>query len=245
MIKIINNQKRSILCEGRSNQMGFAFCKHINGDDYETVQPISPCKDYLNDVVYAEHTDKPISAYGLHCKGKQGLFNKQAYLVISICPFKYDHSYNTTTMLDDIARLDKYHKYLEEFINYFEEALGVDMESNTMITKVEDNLFLVELPTIWTESTYMISLYSLLLRVGQFYNNRDINPMEYLETFKDFQPDISLIKSALPKLKLILANGPLPQDFSELQGDSSTHNLGIVGIQLNYSKPNEVLNANS
>ena len=52
MIQIINKQCRSKLCEGRSYQMGFAFLKKLDNNTFETVQPISPCKDYLNDVIF-------------------------------------------------------------------------------------------------------------------------------------------------------------------------------------------------
>jgi hypothetical protein len=236
MIKIINNQDRNILSEGRSNNMGFAFCNNTNGDDYETIQPISPCKDYLNDVIYNERTGLSISAHGLHLKDKQGLFDntKWAYLAIAICPYKYKHSYNEKGFIDEKENLSKYHKHLEYFINYFEELLNIDIKSNTIISEVEDNLYLVEVPLIWTESTYMISLYSLLLRAGQTYNDTSVDPFKFLEDNKCYQPDISLIRNSLPKLKDIIKYGPLPQDFSTLKGDTSTHNLGIVSYKLDY-----------
>jgi len=236
-IKLINNHSRDILTEGRSNNMGFAFCKNTNGDEYETIQPISPCKDYLNDVVFTEHTNKPISCHGLNLKGKQDLFNGElVYMAISICPFKHNHSYNENEFLVDKDRLKKYHKHLESFINYFEEILGIDNRKNTIISEVEDNLYLIELPRIWIESTYMISLYSLLLRAGQTYDDKDMNPMEFLKSNKVYQPDISLVKPSINKIEDILNYGPLPQDFSELKGDSSTHNLGIVAYKLDYEQ---------
>ncbi len=235
-IKLINNHNRSVLGEGRSNNMGFAFCKALNNDEYETIQPISPCKDYLNDVIFAEVTNKPISAYGLHLKGAQGIFKgEHAYIAISMCPYKYDHTYNKTQLIEDKAKLSKYHKHLEFFINYFEELLGIDTYNNTIITEVEDNLYVIELPLIWCESTYMCSLYTLLLRAGQNYNDMSLDPMKYLESNNVYKDDIGLVKSALPKLKDIIKHGPLKQDFSILKGDTSTHNLGIVGYKLDYS----------
>lgn len=235
-IKLKNNHNRSILSEGRSNNMGFAFCKLLNGDEYETIQPISPCKDYLNDVVFAEVTNKSISAHGLDLKGSQDLFKgNQAYMAISICPYKYDHTYNKKEFLEDKARLAKYHKHLESFINYFEELLGINIYDNTIISEIDDNLYLVELPLIWCDSTYMCSLYSLLLRAGQTFNDMTVDPFKFLEEGKCYKEDISLIKSALPKLRDIIKYGPLKQDFSNLKGDENTHNLGIVAYKLDYS----------
>lgn len=246
MIQIVNKQCRSKLSEGRSNQMGFAFLKKVKNDVFETIQPISPCKDYLNDVIFAEHTNKPISAYGCRLEGKQDIFDKKfGYIAISICPYKYSHPYNTTTYLKDVERLKKNYKNLEFFMNQIEEHLDLDAFNNTTIVEVSDNLYFIEVPIIWTMSTYMISLYSLLLRVGQFYDNTMKDPIEWLEKFNAFMDDISLVKQALPKLKNILKYGPLPQDFSNLRGDTSTHNLGIIGYELDYSQLINNNNVNS
>jgi len=236
MIQIINKQCRSKLCEGRSYQMGFAFLKKLDDNTFETVQPISPCKDYLNDVIFAEHTNKSISAYGCSLSGKQDLFDKSfGYMAISICDYKYKSNYTTKKYPKDIKRLKENYKNLEFFINQIEEHLNLDSFDNTTIIEVSDNLYFIEVPVIWTKSTYMISLYSLLLRVGQFYNDTTKDPIKWLETFNSFMEDITLVKQALPKLKDILKYGPLDQDFSTLRGDTSTHNLGIVSYELDYS----------
>jgi hypothetical protein len=246
MIQIINNKSRSSLSEGRSHQMGFAFLKKVKDETFETIQPISPCKDYLNDVIFAEHTNKSISAYGCNLKGKQDIFDKNfGYIAISICPYKYKNSYNTTTYLKDVERLKENHKNLELFINQIEEYFNLDSFNNTTIVEVSDNLYFIEVPIIWTMSTYMISLYSLLLRVGQFYQDTTKDPIEWLEKFNAFIDDVSLVKQSLPKLKNIIKYGPLPQDFSNLRGDSSTHNLGIVSYNLDYSQLINKNNVNS
>jgi len=237
MIQIINKQCRSKLAEGRSYQMGFAFLKKLDDNTFETVQPISPCKDYLNDVIFAEHTNKSIIAYGCKLDGRQDLFDKSfGYMAISICDYKYNSDYTTKKYPKDIERLKENYKNLEFFINQIEEHLNLDSFDNTTIIEVSDNLYFIEVPVIWTKSTYMISLYSLLLRVGQFYNDTTKDPIKWLETFNSFMDDITLVKQALPKLKNILKYGPLDQDFSTLTGDSSTHNLGIVSYNLNYTQ---------
>jgi len=237
MIQIIDNKNRSSLSEGRSYQMGFAFLKKTGDGKYETIQPISPCKDYLNDVIFAEHTNKPISAYGCKLDGKQNIFDEHfGYIAISICKYKYDSNYNGEKHQKDVERLKTNHKKLEYFMNQIEEYFDLDPYFNTMISEVSDNLYLVEVPLIWTNSTYMISLYSLLLRVGQFYEDTKESPIKWLENFKAFLDDVSLVKQSLPKLKDIIKYGPLPQDFSNLRGDSSTHNLGIVSYELDYSQ---------
>jgi hypothetical protein len=246
MIQIINQQCRSKLGEGRSYQMGFAFLKKVKDETFETIQPISPCKDYLNDVIFAEHTNKPISAFGCKLSGKQDIFDKEfGYMAISICKYKYPSNYDTNKYPIDVKRLKDNREKLESFINQIEEYFNLDWFNNTTIVEVSDNLYFIEVPIIWTKSTYMISLYSLLLRVGQFYEDTTIDPIEWLEKFNAFLDDVSLVKQALPKLKNILKYGPLPQDFSNLRGDTSTHNLGIIAYKLDYSQLINNNNVNS
>jgi len=44
--------KRNNLAEGRNFGMGFGFLKKLSNTKYKTIMPISPCKDYINDVLY-------------------------------------------------------------------------------------------------------------------------------------------------------------------------------------------------
>lgn len=225
-MKLIDKQNRYVLGEGRNYQMGFAFLKKVK-QDFHTVQPISPCKDYLNDVVWAERTGNNISAYGLSYK-KQDIFDgKIAYMVISIMPNFSGSRYSTQDK--DEQRLDENYKLLEEFINYFEDKLK--LKDKSTIEKVEFNKYLITFPDFWCRYTYLISLYSLLLRVGQFWKGKG-NPLKYLETFADFQPDVYLIKDSLPKLKKLIKSGEQKHDMESLGGGVTVHNHGIISHAL-------------
>ena len=229
MITIIDNKNRNILNEGRSNQMGFAFLKKLDETKFETVQPISPCKDYLNVVVWAEHVDKQILAYGLNYI-KQNIFNGDyAYICFKMCPYKYDNIYNKKQLLKDIEAIDNNYQNLNLYINEIEKLL--DLKNFTIIKKLKSNLFLVYVPIYWTTYTYTISLYSLLLRACQLYNSDDGDVIEYLSTNKIFRPDIGLIKTALPKLQKLIKTGLITQDLQKLPGTTTTHNMGICGFK--------------
>jgi hypothetical protein len=230
-ISLVDKQNRGILSEGRNYQMGFAFCKKEGKGKYATVQPISPCKDYLNDTVYAELTGKPCAAYGYSCK-KENIYDEKegyAYVVIKLLGSKYgDGSY--PNMDADKKNLKENYKTLEKFINYFEEQKGLDKRSQ--ITEVDDDRYFIKVPLFWCQATYLISLYTLLLRTGQFWKGEG-TPQEYIDNFgKEFPPDSYMITAAKPKLAKILTQKVKPQDLSEFRGGSDVHNHGIVAANI-------------
>ena len=223
-MKLIDKQNRESLSEGRNYQMGFAFCKKIELGIYETIQPISPCKDYLNDVVFSEITGKPVTAYGLKTK-QLGIFDKRGYIAFKICP-----SYSN--MEKDKQNLNNNVLNIQKFMNNFEVLLKTRKSKIKKVTETEGNKgnedsFIVSLPSDFLVGTYSISLYSLLLRVSQWYDGKQ-DVMEYLKTFKAFPVDTYIVNSALPKLERIIKEGFPKQNLSGMEGNTGVHNLGIV-----------------
>src|SRR5678815_2084268 len=150
-IVLSDKKDRKILSEGRNYQMGFAFCKKESHGKYSTVQPISACKDYLNDVVYSEMTGKPCAAYGLSVK-KENIYDEEAgyaYMVIKILP--YQRSSNYPNQEKDMQNLKENYKLLEKFINYFEEKKGLPHLSQ--ITEIDEDRFFIRVPLFWCRAT--------------------------------------------------------------------------------------------
>lgn len=221
-ITLIDKKNRSSLSEGRNYQMGFGFAKKTDKNTYEMVTPISACKDYLNDVVWSEAVDRSISVYGLSYK-KHDIYDKEyAYLIIGILPYKAGHEY--PTYKKDVERLKENYKRLEAFMNFFEEFLtkGVFTE----IHEICENRYLVKVPLFFTRGTYLISLYSLLLRAGQFWDGVQ-NHQDFIDNFNANLVDVSLVKGISVKLKKLLENGYVKQDLEKLQ---DVHNCGIIGF---------------
>lgn len=214
-MQLKDEQDRRKLEEGRSYGLGFAFCKR-SGDTVETIQPISPCKDYLNDVVYTEATGKPFYAFGLNT-AKTGCFDDgKAYLVMGILP--YQKGGNMTNHDKLVATLDSITP-IASFLSHFERGMGVDV---SRWEKIASNRILATLPRFWVEATYRISLWTLLARVGLQYKGGD--PMEFLSAYDG--DDTYLLKKATPKIKAMLG-GTIPiQNFNV---PFSVHNTGIVG----------------
>ena len=186
--KVTDVCKRSVLSEGRNYQMGFAFCKEVKPGVFETVQPLSPCKDYLNDVVYSEHTGKPFSACGLKTK-KHGLFEKDhATLAIKILNTQsgtWPGSASVGSYEDNVKNLRTNYKNIETLLNYVEETFtDQGCLDRTVVEESEDKeIFLVHAPLWWCRSTHLISLYSLFIRMGQFWNGGG-KPEKFLEEYK-------------------------------------------------------------
>ena len=232
MIKITDSQNRGILSEGRNYQMGFAFCKKVTDKKFETVQPISPCKDYLNDVVYSEHTGKKITACGLKYE-KTGIFGDNAYLAFKIQPRQNDKGYEikqTNGVREynkDKENLSKNYKNIQTLLNYVEEGLKVE---KTKVVKGSDGTFLAKADKFWTSKIYLTSLYSLLIRMGQFYDGKK-SPKEFLDSYND-SLDLGLWQNAKIKVEKMLG-GHLPeQPFDTFKTHSDVHfNSGIVATK--------------
>lgn len=224
MIKIIDKQKRSVLGEGRDFGMGFAFLKKIDDKTFETVQPISPCKDYLNDVVYAEATGKKCIAYGLSYN-KIGIFNDsdEAYLVISILDYHSGMNYSHKKW--EIEALDKGIESIKSLLNFFEKSLGFKKRST--FVKVKENLYVLTIPIEWTASSYCISLVSLICRSGRWYDKKT-DPFEYFTKFTEFSHDVYLVKGAIPAMKKMIETKMFKQDLSLSPGGTTIHNCGIL-----------------
>jgi hypothetical protein len=228
MIKIQDKQDRKVLSEGRNYQMGFAFLKKLKKDEYETVQPISPCKDYLNDVIYSEVLDQEITACGLKYK-KHGIFDSEkAYLTMKICPPKngfgtYSNGYTKERFEKDQENLNTNLDKITEVINWIEQQIGVKLSK---ISKANDDMYLIEAPHYWAESTYLISLYTLLLRMAQYWDGKG-TVKDFLNNFPQNNLESNMWNQAKVKLMLFMSGYTVKQEFDKKTG-GAIHSYGIL-----------------
>lgn len=216
---LIDTQDRRKLREGRDREIGFAFAKKTDGT-LTLLQPISACKDYLNDVVYTEHTGIPFAGYGI-VTSRVSAFTDRAYLVMAILTAGAQTQIPYPNYERDAARLESSFLGMQKFINHFEAILKLEP---TVITKLEPNRFCVDLPAFWVRYPYLISSYSLVLRNGLWWDGVK-DPMAHLKWLSN--EDYYMMGNFLPKWKRILA-GELPvQDMTE---HYDIHNTGIIGM---------------
>ena len=224
---IKDNGGREKLMEGRNFGMGFGFLRKLDDATYETATPVSACKDYLNDQVYSEATGKSVKVYGL-TSTKQDLFKDGVYLTFKILNFNKAGEY--PTQKQDTIRLTKTYPKMQTLINYVEDQLKV--EEKTTISEANDGFYFVTVPKYWVQYPYLISLYTLVLRLGQFYENEE-TPEQFLETYSN-QLDYSLWRQCIPNYKKLLINGLVKLDLNSYDPATSPytiHNGGIRALQ--------------
>ena len=220
--KFINKHKRSVLAEGRNKGMAYTFAKREE-DKLVSAYPLTCCKDFLNDEVYSEITGNPYNIYGLK-SFKQNLFDENVgFMVISIEKEGRD-LIEYKGYLEDYKTLQSNYPNLQKFINYFEDKFK--LEQKTVIGQIKENRYLVIVPMFWCEATYRISLYSLLLRIGMYWNG-EIDVLKFLYDFDKNSEDKYFVNSIKNKLQKML-DGEIPeQDLSKL---NNPHNEGIIGF---------------
>lgn len=230
-MKIIEKCDRAVLNEGRNYGMGFGYLKKINNEEYHTVQPLSPCKDYLNDVVWSEHNDKSIIACGL-TYNKQSIFNNdEDYIGIKIL---HQKSYGAKPFVDypnmqkDIELLNNNFLHIEALINHVEKQLNV--EGSTDILAAEDNYYLLMVPKFWSVNTFRISLYSLIIRMGLTYDG-SVKPQVFLDTYNN-PIENNLWNAAKPKLQKMIELQKYPEDKILERPKEMVHSYGIINYPI-------------
>ncbi len=215
--KLIDKQDRSVLGEGRSQGIGYAFAKR-KGNTLTTSSPISPCKDYLNDSLYSEITGKPYSACGLNTT-KQDIFDTHAYLIMSVCLAGCRALKKYETYDKDVAALETNHAGMQKVINWLEDLLKID--GRTSIQRIAANQYVIIAPLFWAQATYLISLYTLIIRAALYYvDNTDIKAF----LLNPNNPDAYMIKMAWPKVERMIGGEVPKQDFN---APTSWHGAGI------------------
>jgi len=224
---LVDNWPRGPLIEGRSYGIAFAFAKR-DGNTIETVGPLSPCKDYLNDQVYSEHTGKPFGAYGYKAE-KRGLFENTdvAYIVMAILPYKYGNKYAAQ---DKETEWFNYHfKDIQKFINATEDLLKLDKRTvfHIIYANAPENTRIISIiPYYWAQWTYRISMWTLLVRFAleSFWVEGDV--MEACKNCKT--SDGMRMANALPKLKRMIEGQNPPQNW---EANIFWHDEGIVSFK--------------
>lgn len=240
MTKIIKEVlDRKVLGEGRNQGIGFAMLQKIDENEFHTVNPISPCKDYLAEVIFTENTGYSTNGCGLDYPEKKNILSeKVSYLV-----FKNQKTKQSDFNVDGMT-FEQFSKDLKEkipniinFINKYQRRF-----SNYVPMKIEEaneEQYLVTFDSRWAMSTMSISLFTLLLRIGKHYKSGTI--LSFLLNFDKKSIDYSLVNTAFKKILRIYESKKLP-GIPNLQIEArkkssswSPHNLGICAWDETYA----------
>lgn len=229
-MKLVNKHKRSLLCEGKNVGIGFAFAVQKDENTFETVAPISPCKDYLNDFVYSEITGNPVGIYGCNAS-KNDIFKDGVFLAMKVCPHSLGTSYTTyekdkQDLNKNILGILKFLNKFERFLKFKERSEYIKIDEYEDVDKYTEEVYIFKLASNWIKATYLISLCTLLIRTGQTYNGKQ-NVFEYITSISgDYT-----INSVMPKVHRFKNEGIPEQDFDMLKSNSQIHNYGISAFQ--------------
>lgn len=229
-IKFINNLqgKRTKLNEGRSQGDAYAFCKRAGPGVFEAIQPLSTCKDYLNDVVWSENTGNSGLFYGLQSKPCGCFGGRYAYIAISILPHAGDPNYKHPehSRLVELL-LSLCNPKRPSLLSQAEEALGVKWK--TKFFDAGEGVVIAALPRFWTKYMYLISLWSLLTRLDITYDGK-LDLIKYMEAYS--WDDTYIVKGVLPKLqRLIKGERPKqPMPNANLANTFNVHNAGAYSF---------------
>lgn len=129
-------------------------------DKLELLFPTTTCKDFLNDVLWAEKTGLEARVYGFHWT-KIGILNKPLYIVLN----------DGDNMTKDSA------KNLEKNLKFFAEKFGqkqgkVHYFDKHLYTKVDKG---------WHEHPYLFALYTLFM---SSYDKKFATMEEYYEEMR-------------------------------------------------------------
>lgn len=209
--------------EGRNNGIAIGFVDN----KLNTICPITPCKDFLNEVVYSEYTGIQIDTiYGFK-HPVSGVFKgkRRINLAAANCT-SYKNEPYTQINKEQIKNTVK-------FINNIETRLKI----SKTITFQAGEFTIFRFSNYWISQVYLISLYGLLIRIGVNYDGTDV--LDYYKSKKVPSEDYNLCQNSYNNFKEILQNKYLNVDsmlkeYSEMDNKYHIHNyLGICNIKQN------------
>lgn len=209
---------------------GAEYCGKHNGwafqllnDNYEGFYLGVCCKDYLLDIVWSDLTQKSMTAHGQQSDYK-GIIDKQTTLKLVMYPYMFNGLNEPK-----IEELEQLMVNLQGFINEIELLMNIEELS---LFEYSDNKIVIEFSKKWIDKPYLLSLYTLLCRIGVYY---DGNLEEYLKNpYTAERKYLDTCDSYYMKLhyqKLLdIFNGKAiieQPDWKDLQPGGQVHNSGI------------------
>lgn len=222
---------RETFAEGRNYGMGVAFAKRV-GNKFVASQPLSACKDFLNDEVWSEVTGNEFKKYGQE-SFKKDLFNDKHYTYMLISFLNYNGNVeHSEHYLNHLENFKKSIPNIEKGLQKLDIRFKAGKRTKIFPTNNE-NIFLVYVPKKWVSTSYSISLYTLAARnlskysgedLGKYFENKDnIYSQDMYLINKPFVDFVSNFRKLPEKKKGDLFN---PEFSKFVNGDP--HDKGIV-----------------
>ena len=236
-VEIKETQERKSLNEGRNFGLGYAFLKRKTKKKFITVNALTACKDYLNDIVYIENTKEPLKKIHGFKHNYEGLLENKRFFFLGINTLERLNG-NSWDKLEKCKKELIDNKHILEFnINKLEDKLKM-FKSRTTLLGVTNNTLILRVPIFWSKTPFLISLYTLYIRC--IFNKSDkINDIEKdIVSHSPFIDGDTYLKAnivkffAINKLKKQILNYKYPSNNDV----SNIHNGGIHNWILSINK---------
>ena len=226
--------ERSRLNEGRESGIGYTIFHKDSANNLKPMHPFSTCKDYLNDFIYVENSEKELEQiHGF--KHNFTNYFKYSKLILGVKPLKYvgnGSSHEWEGYLKSSEIFQSNHENFIKLLDFLEEKIfKVSNYNKTKFLGIIEDTWILELSPIWSKTPFSISFITLFIRCFFNYDD-DIN----LEDIKDHDTFIADDEMLISEIFDVIENEKTKEEmfdwdkyikeFQEKE-NSDIHNSGI------------------
>jgi hypothetical protein len=241
-IKVEFFKHNPYLCEiGQPTGIHYAFLSADNKQCHQWIK----CRDFLNDALRNQISNKVDEIFGFSYNPKQGPSLDLGKMQMMI------KRYHSGAEKNAVERTKEIMASALAILNCIEEASGIKPPSVLHQVAGEKEMYIFEGSPEWMESTFMISLYTFLIRLGDkklvFKDKAGLDvALKELTEKKISDHDINYLKTSLPYIDKILEKRKeltyVQKDGKHFMGESPIgmfHNYtGIVALCQNRKGQN-------
>lgn len=198
---------------------GWAY--QLLDDNYQSFHLGVCCKDFLQDIIWSELTQKEMQIYNQTSK-YHGIIDKQDTLKLALYPYNFGEYSETIDNLEELSL------NLQAFLNEIE----VLKQYNLSLVTCTNNILLIEFSKQWIEKPYLFSLFTLLCRIGLYYHGElesyIANPYETKGKYLD-NCDLYYLKNYFQNILDIIHNVAYieQKSWNELTHKDDVHDSGL------------------
>ena len=200
------------------------FCYALLDPNNAILHTPCTCKDYLQDIIFVEHSGKPGSVFGLTWKPGRIDLNLSRYRM---------------ALFGGGVKLQLKVATIQELINYFDDAQGIDR--SLVLETTDPEIIVVDYSKEWLRSCPQFSALTTIIRISGPYTGGD--PIEFLMSMEEkrkkedgnpvvpsySQIEVSRLSRNLPRLLALLAGKTFSFSWNSLRNTSDSHETGIFG----------------
>lgn len=222
-------------------KMIFAFVSSKK-DGYRQCHEFVKCRDFLHDAVRASLQKKSCEIYGFKYDPEKNppVDTAKTRMLVS----KYNVLHHADKASDKLLNeLKEFMTRGRDILNYYEKLAGLKRRTILHKASVGDenedgSLWLFEGPGMWMRSSYLVSMFSFLIRLGAknvSVENIDNDFKKLMNEKDNYDNDVNYLKFCANKLVTVMKgrkelfwNKPILKNYPNDVSISSFHNFGGI-----------------